>query len=81
MGILSLISRVNTKDDYISLPSKVIAAFGAIRQTFKFKYVFKTDDDQDLINEKFFDTIVVDSDPTAVHRKELRNRPLKLHFY
>ena len=49
---------VNTKDDYISLPSKVIAAFGAIRQTFKFKYVFKTDDDQDLINEKFFDTIV-----------------------
>ena len=49
---------VNTKDDYISLPMKVIAAFGAIRQTFKFKYVFKTDDDQDLINDKFFDTIV-----------------------
>jgi len=49
---------VNTRDDYISLPSKVIAAFGAIRQTFKFKYVFKTDDDQDLINDKFFDTII-----------------------
>ena len=49
---------VKTKDDYISLPSKVIAAFGAIRQTFKFKYIFKTDDDQELTNEKFFDTIV-----------------------
>ena len=44
-------------DDYNSLPKKVIAAFKAITDTFSFKYIFKTDDDQMLSNVKFFDTI------------------------
>ena len=61
---------VKTKDDYISLPNKVITAYNAIRQTFKFKYIFKTDDDQQLIYEQFFDTIV----------GVLNNQKLKPHY-
>ena len=50
----------NTKDDYNSLPSKVIASFQAIKETFEYKYVFKTDDDQHLKAEKhkFIHTMV-----------------------
>ena len=48
---------VKVEDDYISLPKKVIAAYNAIHETFRFKYIFKTDDDQILVNPKFFDTI------------------------
>jgi hypothetical protein len=49
---------VKTLDDYNSLPKKVIAAIGAVRNTFKFKYVFKTDDDQILHDPGFFDMII-----------------------
>ena len=45
-------------DDYNSLPKKVISAYQAIHQTFHFKYIFKTDDDQMLIKSNFFDTII-----------------------
>jgi hypothetical protein len=49
---------VKTTDDYVSLPKKVIASLSAVRNTFKFKYVFKTDDDQILQDGRFFqDTI------------------------
>jgi hypothetical protein len=48
---------VKTPDDYNSLPNKVITAFKAINDNFSFKYIFKTDDDQNLINEKFFDIL------------------------
>ena len=48
---------VKTLDDYNSLPNKVITAFKAIHATFSYKYIFKTDDDQNLINEKFFDVL------------------------
>jgi predicted restriction endonuclease len=44
-------------DDYNSLPKKVIAAYIAVSQTFSFKYIFKTDDDQILTKPKFFDII------------------------
>jgi hypothetical protein len=44
-------------DDYNSLPNKVISAYNAIYKTFNFKYIFKTDDDQILVNDKFFDTL------------------------
>jgi len=49
---------VKTRDDYNSLPKKVIAAYHAINETFDYKYIFKTDDDQNLVNSKFFDTII-----------------------
>jgi len=49
---------VKTLDDYNSLPKKVVAALHAIRNTFKFKYVFKTDDDQILQDPGFFDMII-----------------------
>jgi len=49
---------VKTADDYVSLPKKVIAALSAVRNTFKFKYVFKTDDDQILEDGKFFETLI-----------------------
>jgi len=48
---------VKTPDDYNSLPKKVIAAFSAIHETFDFKYLFKTDDDQMLTNPQFFDAL------------------------
>jgi hypothetical protein len=49
---------VKTADDYNSLPKKVVAALHAVKSTFKFKYVFKTDDDQMLQDPAFFDTII-----------------------
>jgi hypothetical protein len=48
---------VKVEDDYNSLPKKVIRAYEAINETFDFKYIFKTDDDQILANMKFFDII------------------------
>ena len=48
---------VKTGDDYNSLPKKVLAAHNAIFNTFKFKYLFKTDDDQILVNPHFFDNL------------------------
>lgn len=48
---------VKTPDDYNSLPKKVIAAYNAVNETFNFKYIFKTDDDQMLINDRFFDIL------------------------
>ena len=48
---------VKVADDYNSLPKKVIAAYNAVNKTFNFKYLFKTDDDQILVNNKFFDML------------------------
>ena len=47
---------VKTPDDYTSLPNKVITAYRAVNETFQFKYLFKTDDDQILVNPQFLDT-------------------------
>ena len=49
---------VKTADDYNSLPKKVISAYEAVYETFQFKYLFKTDDDQILVQPQFFDTLV-----------------------
>jgi len=49
--------RVNAPDDYNSLPKKVFAAYKAIHETFSYKYIFKTDDDQMLNNPIFFDMV------------------------
>ncbi len=50
---------VKTPDDYISLPKKVIKAYSAIQQEYDFvKYIFKTDDDQILLDIGFFDTLI-----------------------
>jgi hypothetical protein len=49
---------VKTSDDYNSLPKKVITSYKAINETFTFKYIFKTDDDQILINPSFFDILI-----------------------
>ena len=48
---------VNVADDYNSLPKKVIAAYDAVNKTFNYKYLFKTDDDQILVNANFFDML------------------------
>lgn len=48
---------VKNKDDYISLPHKVITSYKAIYENFKFKYIFKTDDDQILVNNTFLNTL------------------------
>jgi hypothetical protein len=49
---------VKTADDYNSLPKKVISAYEAVNKIFNYKYIFKTDDDQNLINPKFLDTLI-----------------------
>jgi len=48
---------VKVADDYNSLPKKVIRAYQAVYETFQFKYLFKTDDDQTLTNPRFFNTL------------------------
>ena len=49
---------VSSKDDYCSLPDKVIKAIKAIDNTYNYKYIFKTDDDQILVNSKFFNVVM-----------------------
>ena len=49
---------VKVADDYNSLPKKVIAAYEAVYESFQFKYLFKTDDDQILVKPHFFNTLV-----------------------
>jgi len=49
---------VKTMDDYNSLPKKVIASYEAVHKTFQYKYIFKTDDDQNLLNPKFLDLMI-----------------------
>jgi hypothetical protein len=50
---------VKVEDDYNSLPKKVVASFQAITNEFPhLKYIFKTDDDQELKNPKFFDMLI-----------------------
>jgi hypothetical protein len=48
---------VKTLDDYNSLPTKVITAYNAVNETFNYKYIFKTDDDQILVKPAFFDIV------------------------
>jgi hypothetical protein len=48
---------VKVADDYNSLPKKVITAYKAVLQTFDIKYIFKTDDDQILLKDCFFDIL------------------------
>jgi len=49
----------NTLDDYLSLPHKTISGLTALYETFDFKYVLKTDDDQRLLNSKIFSILDV----------------------
>lgn len=49
---------VNSKDDYLNLPHKIITAIKAVNDTFEYKYIFKTDDDQILLKDNFFETLI-----------------------
>ena len=49
---------VQTEDDYLSLPNKIITAYKAIQDTYQFKYIFKTDDDQMLNNVNYLTTLI-----------------------
>jgi hypothetical protein len=60
---------VKVEDDYNSLPKKVIRAYEAVYETFYFKYLFKTDDDQILVNENFLNVV-----------KKLTSKPPKIHY-
>jgi len=51
------ILKVRVEDDYNSLPKKVIASYIAVNNTFNYKYIFKTDDDQILVNNQYFDLL------------------------
>ena len=60
---------IKVEDDYNSLPKKVIRAYKAINDTFEFNYLFKTDDDQILVNNNFFNIV-----------KGLTNVVPKIHY-
>lgn len=47
-----------TRDDYLSLPHKVITALEAVNNTYNYNHIFKTDDDQDLVDDEFFSAII-----------------------
>jgi hypothetical protein len=47
-----------TKDDYLSLPHKVITALEAVNHTYNYEYVFKTDDDQEPVDDDFFNKMM-----------------------
>ena len=49
---------VKTRDDYNSLPHKVIQAFSAVNSEYEYKYIFKTDDDQNLTYPFFFNDLL-----------------------
>jgi len=51
------ILHVKVDDDYNSLPKKVIAAYEAVNTEYIFNYIFKTDDDQNLLHPQFFEII------------------------
>lgn len=61
---------VKVPDDYNSLPKKVIAAYEAVNKEYVFNYIFKTDDDQNLININFFHLV----------KNVLLNRLPKIHY-
>lgn len=59
---------IKVEDDYNSLPKKVIRAYDAVYETFDFKYLYKTDDDQILVNEKFLDIVrAITSNSNKIH--------------
>jgi hypothetical protein len=49
---------IKVEDDYNSLPKKVIRAYNALKKTYNFKYILKTDDDQMVTNIKFFNVLM-----------------------
>jgi hypothetical protein len=51
---------VKAPDDYNSLPKKVIQAYEAVESRFEYKYIFKTDDDQQLVDPLFFERLKQD---------------------
>jgi len=60
---------IKVEDDYNSLPKKVIKAYEAINKEFIYKYIFKTDDDQNLIKPYFLEIIkkLVNSKIPKIH--------------
>jgi hypothetical protein len=65
---------VKEEDDYISLPKKVIKSFNAINNTYKFKYIFKTDDDQILIDINFINNLI------KILQKNWLDENKKIHY-
>ena len=57
MDIPNHILYVKCKDDYISLPKKVLCAIKAFNETITYKYIFKTDDDITLLDMSFLDKL------------------------
>jgi hypothetical protein len=65
---------VKVEDDYNSLPKKVIRAYQATLNTYQFKYIFKTDDDQQVTNIKIFETII------SLLDKKYEDPDKKIHY-
>jgi len=51
------ILHIKCEDDYNSLPKKVIRAFQAVDSCYDYQYIFKTDDDQNIVDPKIVEII------------------------
>lgn len=71
---------VKVDDDYNSLPKKVIRAYEAVYETFDFKYIFKTDDDQNLVNEQFFNVVKGITNNSNSNINNSNNKSKKIHY-
>ena len=75
----------NTNDDYISLPHKVITAMNAITLTYDFEYIFKSVDDQILINNNFFNDLIENLEKNKYdyggHKLTVPNHLSQYHLY
>jgi hypothetical protein len=72
----------STKDDYLSLPDKIITAINAVNERYDYKYIFKTDDDQDLIDPLFFNKLItlLNSDTDTDTSNGNGNGKVKYHY-
>ena len=48
---------LNCPDDYLSLPKKTIKSIKALNERFELEYIFKTDDDHNLLDMNFFSNL------------------------
>jgi hypothetical protein len=65
---------IKVEDDYNSLPKKVIRAYAAINEVFNFKYLYKTDDDQILVNGNFLDVV------RGITNNRITNNTKRIHY-
>jgi hypothetical protein len=73
----------NTKDDYVSLPDKVITAIYAVTNELTFDYIYKVDDDMVLTKPSFFEKLetMIDSYDYGGHLVHVNDHYSEHHIF